>query len=304
MKRKFIQLLNLIQPTTETDSVVACELLNFVRAPILLKNPKKRLFSDFTACCSSKTMGSQSFGFSTFVNIIRAPKRPPPSKPAPSCMAWETFGYILFLCDIHNIPTYSYVLTFDAYVSSLDREKCFTHVVSKYCVVAVAARVVTFFVFHMDVKYSIESRDPEHNRTPIMNTTLRDRLRMILPTLLVLIISIHRIESFQLGPKVAQNDIRFSSNHHHNIIKTSEQQNLLSMPTHFCQTSPSSTQIYAKGKGGKEEPEREEKNALELVLLYLTPWRNPNSIFLYLFGIVYFLGKYSEATILNANGSM
>jgi hypothetical protein len=44
---------------------------------------------------------------------------------------------------------------------------------------------------------------------------------------------------------------------------------------------------------GKTEEEPEKKP--NLVLAYLTPWRNPNSIFVYLFLIVYILGSMSEA---------
>ena len=36
-------------------------------------------------------------------------------------------------------------------------------------------------------------------------------------------------------------------------------------------------------------------NPVELVLLYMTPWKNPNSIFVYLFLAVFLLGKYSES---------
>ena len=43
-------------------------------------------------------------------------------------------------------------------------------------------------------------------------------------------------------------------------------------------------------------------NALDLIILYMTPWRNPNSIFVYLFVILFALGKYSEAQ--SAAGSM
>jgi hypothetical protein len=130
-------------------------------------------------------------------------------------------------------------------------------------------------------------------------------LRMVLPVLLVLLISIHRIESFQLGPKKAQIDtptFRFSSNHQPNLIKSSEQQKQLSTPASFCSTPSSSTEINAKKKKvAEEEPEREKKNGLELVLLYMTPWRNPNSIFVYMIGTVYLLGKYSEAQSIAAN---
>ena len=121
--------------------------------------------------------------------------------------------------------------------------------------------------------------------------SLRKQLRMALPTILLLLISAHRIESFQLGPKVAQNSkpaFRFSSNQNLDLLKGSEFQNTL--------WTTSSTELNAKKKGA-EEPEREENNALQLVVLYMTPWRNPNSIFVYLFAGLYFLGKYSEATL-------
>jgi len=47
----------------------------------------------------------------------------------------------------------------------------------------------------------------------------------------------------------------------------------------------------------KKKPEAREKieNPLELLILYATPWKNPNSIFVYLFVLVYCLGKYSES---------
>jgi hypothetical protein len=44
----------------------------------------------------------------------------------------------------------------------------------------------------------------------------------------------------------------------------------------------------------EEEREREQPRGLGLVLLFMTPWRNPNSIFVYMFGILYVLGKYGE----------
>jgi hypothetical protein len=44
-----------------------------------------------------------------------------------------------------------------------------------------------------------------------------------------------------------------------------------------------------------EEEEREQPRGVGLVLLFMTPWRNPNSIFVYMFLILYVLGKYGEA---------
>jgi len=143
-----------------------------------------------------------------------------------------------------------------------------------------------------------------NNPILIMVITLRLHFRTFLQALLVLLISIQRIESFQLGPKIVQNDtptFRFPSNRDRILIKSSEQQKALSTPTSFYSASPSSTEINAKKKKiAEEEPERKKNNAFELVLLFMTPWRNPNSIFVYLFGTVYFLGKYSEAQSIAA----
>ena len=46
----------------------------------------------------------------------------------------------------------------------------------------------------------------------------------------------------------------------------------------------------------KQEPVEKEKqvDALTLLKTYMTPWRNPNSIFVYLGAALYVLGKYSE----------
>mmetsp|Transcript_29511 Transcript_29511/g.34211 ORF Transcript_29511/g.34211 Transcript_29511/m.34211 type:complete len:133 (-) Transcript_29511:149-547(-) len=50
-----------------------------------------------------------------------------------------------------------------------------------------------------------------------------------------------------------------------------------------------------KKKNVKKVEEKESPKGLSLVLVYMTPWRNPNSIFVYMFGLLYALGKYSES---------
>lgn len=51
-----------------------------------------------------------------------------------------------------------------------------------------------------------------------------------------------------------------------------------------------------KKKQVNQEPERVKvTDPLQLLILYATPWYNPNSIFVYLFALLYALGKYSEA---------
>ncbi len=42
-------------------------------------------------------------------------------------------------------------------------------------------------------------------------------------------------------------------------------------------------------------PEKEKQTGISLLFTYMTPWRNPNSIFVYMFGLLYVLGKYSES---------
>jgi hypothetical protein len=56
------------------------------------------------------------------------------------------------------------------------------------------------------------------------------------------------------------------------------------------------TRLFAmKKKEEKKTETRQVTDPLELLILYATPWRNPNSIFVYLFVVLYVLGKYSEA---------
>jgi hypothetical protein len=45
----------------------------------------------------------------------------------------------------------------------------------------------------------------------------------------------------------------------------------------------------------KKEDVRKQVWDWKLVLVYMTPWKNPNSIFVYMFALLYALGKYSES---------
>jgi len=54
-------------------------------------------------------------------------------------------------------------------------------------------------------------------------------------------------------------------------------------------------------KTPQKEPPKESPKGLDLILLYMTPWRNPNSIFVYLFAIIYVLGKISESRHMTGN---
>jgi hypothetical protein len=59
----------------------------------------------------------------------------------------------------------------------------------------------------------------------------------------------------------------------------------------------SSTKLAAKKTGKRKEEDDKVKQEWDASLLiqYMTPWKNPNSIFVYMIGLLYLLGKYSEA---------
>ena len=145
-----------------------------------------------------------------------------------------------------------------------------------------------------------------NNRRSIAMFSLRQTLRTVLPLLCLLLVSIcSSVESFEVAPKVTKNPStsrqQFHSNHHHHhqyLTNNSQHQNRLSPSSSSSPSSSTSSLIVLDAKKKKtveEEPVREKKNAFELVLVYMTPWRNPNSIFVYMFTALYFLGKYSEA---------
>jgi hypothetical protein len=54
------------------------------------------------------------------------------------------------------------------------------------------------------------------------------------------------------------------------------------------------TALFA-GKQKKPVEPPKEVDGLRMLLAYATPWRNPNSIFVYMILILYLLGTYSEA---------
>jgi len=61
------------------------------------------------------------------------------------------------------------------------------------------------------------------------------------------------------------------------------------------QKNTDKTIISKKETGTKNE--MDQPRGLALVFYYMLPWRNPNSIFVYMFGTVYVLGKISEAKL-------
>jgi hypothetical protein len=73
---------------------------------------------------------------------------------------------------------------------------------------------------------------------------------------------------------------------------TSKSKNLFFVPDVSSVAIPE-PKLQAKKK--PVEPEREKNDALGLFLLFMTPWRNPNSIFVYMLLLLYALGKINEA---------
>ena len=62
-----------------------------------------------------------------------------------------------------------------------------------------------------------------------------------------------------------------------------------------------STLLNAKKGNNLAETESEPPSALGLLVTYMTPWRNPNSIFVYMLLLLVALGKYSETHIITNN---
>jgi len=59
-----------------------------------------------------------------------------------------------------------------------------------------------------------------------------------------------------------------------------------------CYGEVHTSSLHAKKS---EREEVEQIRGWRLVLLYMTPWKNPNSIFVYLLATLYILGTISEA---------
>ena len=96
---------------------------------------------------------------------------------------------------------------------------------------------------------------------------------------------------------------QISNQHNSRAFQKKQQQQQQQNPLSSITTS--STALNAKNQNKKnvvnnkksppQEKEREENDAIGLLFLYMTPWKNPNAIFVYMLLIVYGLGKYSEA---------
>lgn len=54
--------------------------------------------------------------------------------------------------------------------------------------------------------------------------------------------------------------------------------------------------LQVKKKPAEEKPVKETPRGWDLVLLFMTPWRNPNSIFIYMFLTIEVLSKVREMT--------
>jgi hypothetical protein len=54
------------------------------------------------------------------------------------------------------------------------------------------------------------------------------------------------------------------------------------------------TNPKSKPSSNNSSPTKKKLSAFDIFLAFATPWRNPNSILLYMFIIVYILGKMNE----------
>ena len=135
-----------------------------------------------------------------------------------------------------------------------------------------------------------------------MFLSLHQSRRMLLPILCILLISICKIESFEVARQVKS---PFQQQQQQQQQRPSSTFSVLTCTSQKLLVQSSSCSLIVldakKKKIVEEEEEREQPRGLGLVLLFMTPWRNPNSIFVYMLVIVYGLGKYSE---LKASGAL
>ena len=135
-----------------------------------------------------------------------------------------------------------------------------------------------------------------------MFLSLHQSRRMLLPILCILLISICKIESFEVARQVKS---PFQQQQQQQQQRPSSTFSVLTCTSPKLPVQSSSCSLIVldakKKKIVEEEEEREQPRGLGLVLLFMTPWRNPNSIFVYMLVIVYGLGKYSE---LKASGAL
>jgi hypothetical protein len=67
-------------------------------------------------------------------------------------------------------------------------------------------------------------------------------------------------------------------------------------PLLIMEAKKGSAPLKNKKKGDKtDETLQKMPSPTDLFLAFMTPWRNPNSLFVYMLIILYTLGKYSEA---------
>ena len=75
------------------------------------------------------------------------------------------------------------------------------------------------------------------------------------------------------------------------------------IPPSVIATQTTTSRLTLKNKEDDGKPEK--NSPMQLFFIYLNPFLNPNSIFVYMFSIVYFLGKYSESKhIVESTGSL
>ena len=116
--------------------------------------------------------------------------------------------------------------------------------------------------------------------------------RLVLMLVLLLVVKSH---AFVVAPKTLTTSLQQKQKEVRQDSFSIGGSSLLLLPTpSYRRAFGSSAPLAAKKKDNSDDKESM-SDPLQLLLLYMTPWKNPNSIFVYMLAILYALGKYSES---------
>jgi hypothetical protein len=121
------------------------------------------------------------------------------------------------------------------------------------------------------------------------NTT-RSWILLFLVAILGLTTNIGVVDCFQISNQKTQNTL-IPKTH----IQFSSTTAAATTTTALNAKDQKTNVVNKKTAAAPEAKEREKNDGIGLLFLYMTPWKNPNSIFVYMLLILYGLGKYSEA---------
>ena len=110
--------------------------------------------------------------------------------------------------------------------------------------------------------------------------------------LLICLLSITSAHSFQVVPNVKNSRSRSLLTQRQPL----QPQTLVDTTTASTATTTTTTTTSLTAQKNQNDEETSEKNSpIQLFFIYMNPFYNPNSIFVYMFAILYCLGKYSES---------